>query len=366
LQQFAVFCALAEQFGPDWRAWPGEFRAPAAPAVAEFAREHAAEVRYHQWLQWLVAGQLARAAAALPLVHDLPVGFDPGGADAWIWQDLLAGQCSLGAPPDAFNPRGQDWQLPPLVPWKLRAARYEPFIETIRAALEYAAGLRIDHVMGLFRLYWIPAGAGPDQGTYVRYPADDLLGILALESQRSGAVVIGEDLGTVEPGVRERLAQRGILSSRLLWFEQQGPARWPFLAMAATSTHDLPTVAGLWTGADLAAQQSLGLPADEVMHRLRRRLARMIALSDQVPLERVIEQTYRLLGEALSAIILAALDDALAVCQRPNMPGTTSQWPNWRLALPGGLEALEAAELPRCIAQLLQRPVAERGQAPSP
>ena len=203
---------LVKQDGADWRAWPPEYRTPGGPAVHAFAAEHAAEVRYHQWLQWLLDVQLARAAAVLPIVQDLPVGFDPGGADAWVWQDLLAGECTIGAPPDAFNAQGQDWQLSPFVPEKLRAAAYEPFIQTIRAALRHAAGLRIDHVMGLFRLYWIPRGLSAAQGTYVRYPADDLMGIVALESHRAGAFIIGEDLGTVEPGVRERLARHCILS----------------------------------------------------------------------------------------------------------------------------------------------------------
>ena len=161
LVQFALYCALAERFGGDWRQWPAEHRRPTGPAACSFAGEHSAEIRFHQWLQWLLDRQFARASRTLPLVHDLPIGFDPGGADAWMWQDLLAKDCVVGAPPDAFNPRGQNWQLPAFVPWKLRAAAYEPFIQTIRAALRHAAGLRIDHVMGLFRLFWIPQGAEP-------------------------------------------------------------------------------------------------------------------------------------------------------------------------------------------------------------
>ena len=186
LAQFALYCALAQRFGGDWRRWPAEYRRPDGPAACGFANEHPAELRFHQWLQWQLDCQLARASRVLPLVHDLPIGFDPGGADAWIWQDLLAKDCEVGAPADAFNPRGQNWQLPAFVPWKLRAAAYEPFIQTIRAAVRHAIGLRIDHVMGLFRLFWIPQGAEPARGAYVRYPADDLLGIVALESRRAG------------------------------------------------------------------------------------------------------------------------------------------------------------------------------------
>jgi 4-alpha-glucanotransferase len=355
LEQFAVYCVLAEQFGDDWRTWPAEYRDPRGPAVHDFAKEHPAQIRYHQWLQWLLDEQLARAAEVLPIVQDLPIGFNPGGADAWIWQDLLATQCSVGAPPDAFNPAGQDWDLPPLVPWKLRAAAYEPFIQTIRASLRHASGLRIDHVMGLFRLYWIPKGHSPADGTYVRYPADDLMGIVALESHRRGAFVIGEDLGTVEPGVRERLAQRQILSFRVLWFEPERPPEYPYLAMATATTHDLPTIAGLWTGSDAAAQQALGLPVNDELAKLRRHYDELITLAADAPIDRVIEATYGLLGESPSAILLANLDDALAVPDRPNLPGTTTEWPNWRLALPGGLEALEAAELPRRIAKVLER-----------
>jgi 4-alpha-glucanotransferase len=353
LEQFAVYCALTEQFGDDWRTWPAEYRRPEGLAVREFAAGHVSEVGYHEWLQWLVDGQLARAAAVLPIVQDLPIGFHPGGADAWLWQDLLAKDCTVGAPPDAFNTRGQNWHLPAFVPWKLRAARYEPFIQTIRATLRHAAGLRIDHVMGLFRLYWIPHGCSPAQGAYVHYPADDLLGIVALESHRAGAVVVGEDLGTVAPGTRPRLARRNVLSVRLLWFEPRRPAEYPRLAMAMATTHDLPTLAGLWTGQDLAAQQAMDLQADGPLQNLRRHYGQLIDLPAEAPVERVIEETYRLLSQAPSAILLATLEDALAVVERPNVPGTTTQWPNWRLALPGGLEALEAAELPRRIAAVL-------------
>ena len=186
LERFATFCVLAENFGRDWRKWPEEFRRPDNAAVARFAAEHSGDVGYHAWLQWLLDRQLAEVSRAIPLLQDLPVGMDPGGADAWEWQDLLAPGMVVGAPPDEFNADGQDWQLPPFVPAKLRAAGYEPFIQTIRAALRHAGGLRIDHVMGLFRLWWIPAGQDPRKGWYVRYPADDLLGIVALESHRAG------------------------------------------------------------------------------------------------------------------------------------------------------------------------------------
>ena len=353
LAHFATFCALAEKFGPDWRKWPDEYRRPENTAVTRFATEHSSDVDYHAWLQWLLDRQLAEAARAIPIFQDLPIGMDPGGADAWEWQDLLAPEMVIGAPPDAFNADGQDWQLPPFAPAKLRAAAYEPFIQTIRAALRHAGGLRIDHVMGLFRLWWIPNGQHPRNGWYVRYPADDLLGIVALESHRAGAVVVGEDLGTVEPGVRQRLDLRRMLSCRLLWFEPRPPAEYPELAMASVTTHDLPTIAGLWSGADEAAQRSIGMTVGDEMHRLRDHLRQMLGVDGDAPVADVIERAYRRLAEAPSRIITATLEDAQAMPQRPNMPGTITQWPNWSLALPQEIETMIEAGLPRRIAKEL-------------
>ncbi len=355
LERFGTFCALSSQFGPDWRKWPDEYRRPASAAVARFAAEKSNEVSYHAWLQWLIDRQLIEASRAIPMFQDLPIGMDPGGADAWEWQDLLAQGMVVGAPPDAFNADGQDWQLPPFAPARLRAAAYEPFIQTIRAALRHAGGLRIDHVMGLFRLWWIQSGQHPRHGWYVRYPADDLLGIVALESHRAGAVIVGEDLGTVEPGVRQRLALRRMLSCRLLWFEPSAPAEYPDLAMASVTTHDLPTIAGLWSGADEAAQRSIGLTVGNEMRELRDHLRRMLGVETDAPVAEVIEAAYRRLAQAPSRIITATLEDAQAVEKRPNMPGTIDQWPNWSLALPQDIEAMVEAELPRRIAKALTR-----------
>jgi 4-alpha-glucanotransferase len=244
--------------------------------------------------------------------------------------------------------------LPPFVPHRLRAAGYRPFVETVRAALRHAGGLRIDHVMGLFRLFWVPEGLPPARGAFVRYPAGDLLGIVALESQRAGAFVVGEDLGTVEEGVRETLAARGILSYRCMWIETEPPARYPELSLAAVTTHDLPTIAGLWTGVDLKAQQAIGLePNVEGMDEIRARLARMAGLDDDAPVERAVEGAHDLLGGAASRVVTATLDDALAVPERPNMPATTTRWPNWSLALPAPLEQIESLPLPLSVATRL-------------
>ena len=351
LQQFGSFCVLAERFGPDWRQWPAEYQRAEDAAVARFAEEHRCQVRYHQWLQWLLDEQLAQAAREISLVQDLSIGIDPGGADAWVWRDLLAEGCSVGAPPDLYNTQGQDWGLPPFVPHKLRQAGYEPMVQTLRAALRHAGGLRIDHVLGLFRLYWIPSGFGAARGAFVRYRADELLAIVALESVRAGAFVVGEDLGTVEEGVREQLAAHQVLSYRVLWFEDEPPSAYPRLSMAAATTHDLPTVAGLWSGHDLAAQHSLGLaPNDAALKELRNKLASLADLDETSRMDMVIESTYRLLSTSRSMLVTASLDDALAVTERPNMPNTIDQWPNWSLALPGGLEALESSPLAAKIA----------------
>jgi 4-alpha-glucanotransferase len=356
LREFAVFCALAEHHGGGWPAWPAEHRRPDAPGVWRFAEARADRVRFHRWLQWLGDRQLAAAAAEIPVMQDLPIGVDPGGADAWAWQDLLADGASVGAPSDLYNQRGQDWGLPPFIPHRLRGAAYEPFVQTIRAALRHAGGLRIDHVMGLFRLFWVVRGWSPAEGAFVHYPADDLLAIVALESARARAVIVGEDLGTVAPGVRETLARHRVLSYRLLWFEPDPPARYPELALAAVTTHDLPTIAGLWSRSDVAAQRRLGLePNESGFEAIREHLRALAGLAEDAPVGTVIERTHRLLAQAPSALVTATLDDALGVPERPNMPSTTSEWPNWSIALPVDLATLETTPLARTIAAELGR-----------
>jgi 4-alpha-glucanotransferase len=246
--------------------------------------------------------------------------------------------------------------LPPFVPHRLAADGYTPFIETIRAGLRHAGGLRIDHVMGLFRLFWIPKGLTPAEGAYIRYPADDLLAIVALESQRAGAIIVGEDLGTVEAGVRERLAEQAILSYRVMWFQPEPPEKYPELALAAVTTHDLPTIAGLWTGADVEAQAAIGRePNRAAFGEMRERLRQMIDVNGDAPVPEVIERTHDRLAQAPSIVVTATLDDALAVPERPNMPGTVTEWPNWAIALPLPLEAIEGERLPQVIAGTLAR-----------
>jgi len=357
LDRFATFCALAEHHKSGWHAWPAAYRHPDAPAVSQFAREHSSRVRFHKWLQWLVKNQMERCSPHLAMMQDLPIGVDPDGADAWAWQDVSAQEVGVGAPPDEFNTQGQSWGLPPFVPHKLRAAAYGPFIQTLRGAFQNSGGLRIDHVMGLFRLFWVPNGMSAAKGTYVRYNADEMLAILALESQRAKAYVVGEDLGTVEESARDKLAEHKVMSYRLLWFEKQEPETYPQEALAAVTTHDLPTIAGLWSGSDLARQRELGLkPNEESTSEIHERLQRMAGLEAHSEIDDVITGAYRVLARAPSRILTAALEDAEAVEERPNMPATTpDQNPNWSTALPRPIEDLMASKLPHRIAAQLNR-----------
>jgi 4-alpha-glucanotransferase len=356
LTGFATHCALTERHPGAWVDWPEEYRRPDSPAVARFAVEHAERVGYHAWLQWLTETQLAAAGAGLDLMQDLAVGVDPGGADAWLWQDTMALGMRVGAPPDDFNRKGQDWSLPPFDPWRLRLAAYEPWIRTVRAGLRAAGGIRVDHVMGLFRLFWIPVGATPAEGAYVRYRHDEMLDILALESHRAGAYIVGEDLGTVEDFCRHELFGRGVLSYRLLWFEPHRPPEFPVQALAAVTTHDLPTVAGMWTGADLAEQHALGLdPNEDGARAIRDKLADWSGSPDGAAAADVVVNTHRLLAQAPSMILTATLDDVAVVEERPNMPGTVDERPNWSIALPVPLEELEQSPTAAAVAEALRR-----------
>ncbi|MBX3746881.1 MAG: 4-alpha-glucanotransferase [Verrucomicrobiae bacterium] len=355
LRRFAVFNALSERWGGGWSRWPEACRRPDSAAVSRFADEEAPRVAFHQWLQWLLDEQLGRAATALPLMLDVPIGVGRDGFDAWLWQDVLALDVAVGVPPDEYNTQGQNWGLPPYIPHRLRRAGYGPWRQTLRAMLRQAGGLRVDHVMGLFRLYWIPGGASPADGGYVRYAADEMLAVLAIESRRAGAVVVGEDLGMVERGVRPRLRRANVLSYRLLWFERGRPETYPEEAMAAITTHDLFTVAGLWTGSDLKEQEALGLrPNGAGMRSIRRRVARWAGLGDGAGAGEAVVAAHRLLRGAPCRLLTATLDDALGVEERPNLPGTVHERPNWRLALPRPLEALERHPLVRAVAETMR------------
>ena len=356
LTKFAVFCGLVQRFGSDWSTWPSGYRHPFSLDVARFAQENSETIRFYKWIQWLLDVQMARAGEPLSLMQDLPIGVDPKGADAWVWQDSLALGATVGAPPDEFNTKGQNWGLPPFIPHRLRETAYRPFRQTIRATLRHSGGLRVDHIMGLFRLFWIPESADASHGGYVRYPAEELLAILSLESLRARAFVVGEDLGTVEKGVTEQLAAHRIMSYKVLWFEASPPSEYPEMALAAVTTHDLPTIAGLWSGSDLEAQRKLGLnPNEQGTLEILGRLRKLTRTTHRAKPHEVIVKTYRSLSTAPSAVVTASLEDGLAVETRPNMPGTIDEWPNWSIPLPEPLEEIEQNPLIAEIARTLSR-----------
>jgi 4-alpha-glucanotransferase len=344
LLDYATFNAITEVHGPAWRSWPAELRHPRNEGVAATRNQFADRIAFHHWLQFHLDRQLARASREIGLIADVPVGFAADGCDAWRWQDLLADGMRVGAPPDFFFPDGQDWGMPPFDPWKLRKAHYEPFIETMRSTAKHADGLRLDHVMGLFRLFWIPPGAHASGGAYVRYAASEMLAILALESRRAHTYIVGEDLGLVEPTMRSRLRQRGVLSYRLLWFEETPPGKWPRESVAAIGTHDLPSVAGIWNYTE----------PDERQHHLRRHLVETTGLADGTPAVEVAVAAYQKLAHARSRIAIASFEDALGVDERPNQPGTTTERPNWRLAIPKSLEEIEHDDGVQRIAQAMR------------
>lgn len=355
LDLYACFCVLSERHSGPWSIWPDAYRSPDSPAVARFAAEHFTRVNFHRWLQWLLDEQLRHAARPMTLVHDVAVGFAPDGADAWLWQDVLARGACIGAPPDVFNATGQAWGLPPFDPHRLRAAGYAPLIATLRASMRHGGGVRIDHAMGLFRLWWVPASSDPSEGAYVRYPAREMLDIVALESARARCLVIGEDLGTVGAGVRPELRRRRILSYRIAWFEPAPPRRYPVEALAALTTHDLPTVAGVWSGDDEREMAAYGVTsAPGAAQMLRRRLVDLSRLSEAAPVSDVVEAAYAALSAAPSRLVVASLDDAALSPRRPNLPGAVGR-DNWSIPLPRTLEQLRRDSLPRRVGAALAR-----------
>jgi 4-alpha-glucanotransferase len=354
----ATFMALSEVHRDAWQRWPEDVRTPFGAGVERFKRENHGRVRFHQWLQWLLDRQLAAASVEVSVVHDLAIGVDPKGADAWLWQDVFATGTTIGAPADDYAPDGQGWGVLAFDPSRLKAARYEPFIQTVRSSLRHAGGMRFDHVMGLWRLFWVPDGTAPSDGAYVRYPSSELLDILALESHRAGSFVIGEDLGTVEPVVRDEMAERNMLSYKVLWFEDGPPSTYPRLSLATPNNHDLPTTAGLWTDKDSDLQREMGLePNESFMSATREKLASVLDVTSTATTTEVVDRSYDLLASAGSAIVTASLEDALEVVERYNQPGTSGEW-NWSAALPLSLDEIELHPRPREIADKLSRRVA--------
>ncbi len=363
LIDFATWSVLAEQYGPDARRWPEPFRDPRSAEVRQFVDDHAPDLEFTCWLQWQCDEQLARVqddarrfGMRLGVLHDLAVGVHPGGADAWRLRDSYAAGITVGAPPDAYNQLGQDWNQPPWRPDRLAAGGYKPFREMVAALLRHAGGVRVDHVIGLFRLWWIPSGGGPKEGTYVRYDHEALVGILALEAERAGAVVIGEDLGTVEPAARDVLRERGILGTSILWFERDYAAdtplpaeRWRTACLASVTTHDLPPTAAYLRGDHVRLRDRLGLlertVAEELGDARAERESWLAELRDRGQLradqerageegeEAVIAALHRFLGRTPAVLRAVALPDLVGDRRVQNQPGTIDEHPNWRMPL---------------------------------
>jgi (1->4)-alpha-D-glucan 1-alpha-D-glucosylmutase len=364
LKNFSLYQALTDHEGKrNWRRWPVNLQRPDTPAVAAFARKHHQDLAFHQYVQWLAAGQreevyeeATQAGLPFSLYQDLALGAAPGGSETWGYPGLFASGAAIGSPPDAFNLKGQDWGLPPLIPRRLEESGYRLFIDTLRANLPPGGILRLDHVMGLFRLYWIPEGLGPQDGSYVRYPAQDLLGLLTLESQRRRTLVIGEDLGTVAPSIRRELARARIFSYRVFFFERKGkedhnfaaPEEYPRQALACATTHDLPTLTGYWEGRDLDLRSKLNLyptpqlAEQDAASRATDRLLLVEALVEQGLLppdynpppdycpEELRRAVLAYLGRSRAALLEVRLEDVLGLTAQQNLPGTIDQHPNWR------------------------------------
>jgi len=357
LERFATFCALAEVHHVPFWEWPPGLRDPRNPDVGRWTQAHADHVDLHSWLQLLCEDQLtaaqdhARAAGmAIGVIHDLAVGVDAAGADVWSLPDEITRRMSVGAPPDAFNQQGQNWGQAPLLPDPLRANGYRTLRELLRAALRAGGGVRIDHILGLSRLYWIPRDRPATEGTYVQYPADEQFAVLALEAHRADAIVVGEDLGTVDDRIRHLMHRRGVAKSAVLFFEhtREGDrlpaAQYPRTALASVTTHDLPTAVGFWEGSALEVRAELGLLTG-TREAERRRLAH-----EQESLLRLLiahgclddaragswDRTvamHRFLAGTPTLLVAATLWDAIGDPRQPNMPGTTDEYPNWRLPL---------------------------------
>jgi 4-alpha-glucanotransferase len=379
LRQFATFCALAERYGGQYGQWPESLRHPDAPEVAAARTALAPRVAFHGWLQQQLQHQLAATrdaarAAGITVVHDLAVGCDPEGADAWAWADVLGRGVRVGAPPDAFSQQGQDWGLPPWRPDRLAATGYAAYRNLLSALLRQADGLRIDHVAGLWRVWWVPPGESAARGTYVHYDAEVMLAVLTLEAHRAGAMVIGEDLGTVEKEVTDGLIERNMLSCSVLWFTRdydapgsplQPPQQWPEQSVATVSTHDLPTLVGFLRGEHVRARAELGLlddvPAEEAKAATER--GQLIELLREQGLvtgaepgeDELVLAVHALLARARSRLVLVAPYDVIGETRQPNLPGTVDTYPNWRMPLPLSLEDMRTDPRIRAVTALLDR-----------
>ncbi|KGN43097.1 4-alpha-glucanotransferase [Knoellia aerolata] len=366
LATFATWCALADRHGLPWSQWPSEYHDPTSPAVAEFTKSQEDLVRFHMWLQWLLDRQLGEvqreataAGMSLGVIHDLAVGVSPGGADSWGLADALALGVTVGAPPDQFNQLGQNWSQPPWHPERLAELGYAPFRDMVRTVLRDSGGVRVDHVIGLFRLWWIPKGLTPADGTYVTYDHEALIGILCLEAQRAGAVVIGEDLGVVPANARDYLHERGVLGTSIMWFETTDgaptpPERYRELCLSSVTTHDLPPTAGFLALEHVDIRERLGLLTrpvaeeraveEQSIAQVRDALVARGWLEPGAGVPSVMEAMHRWLGHTPSALLAISLADAVGDRRAINQPGTADEYPNWRLPLTGPDGALVSLE----------------------
>ena len=382
LEKHALFLALSEYLlnehkAAAWPEWPEEYRSPESAAVETFRRNNHKRILFFAYLQWLIETQMAEVSAAasaadmpVGLYGDLAIGAVDSGSDGWMYQDVLAEQATVGAPPDDFNANGQDWGFPPMIPDKLRESGYDLFIRTIRKNMQHMGALRIDHAPGLFRLFWIPKGMGAADGAYVRCNQEDLLRIIALESVRNRTLVIGEDLGTITDEMRRTLQHFGILSYRLFYFERNypdpaflPPERYPAMALSAITTHDLPTVYGYWSGRDLDVKKQIGIISDEAQYarqksdreRDRKLILQALQARDILPGPLSVDPSripamtpelcraiYRYLSVSPSKLVLVSLDDIVAAMDQQNLPGTVSEYPNWMQKIPLLLEEMMA------------------------
>ncbi len=387
LRGFAAFEAMSEAYrGQDWRQWPQALRDPDSPGVEAFAQANARRVRFHQYLQWLCDQQLAAAAdqargLSVGLARDLAVGAAPDGAEVWAHARLLASGVSIGAPPDLLGPQGQVWALPPMDPHRMIEDHCAAMRDLFAANMRHAGALRIDHVLGLSRLFWVPDGAPGSDGAYVAAPLEPLLAELALESHRAQCMIIGEDLGTVPPGLRETLGAQGVLSYRVLPFERDGsryrpPAAYPPLAFACAATHDLPPLAGWWEGLDIAEREHLGLfDAAEAEHARQALAQDKQALVEALTGAGVLDQAppfdgplplamaqaiHAFVGKTPSLLAVAQVEDLAGERQAVNLPGTNMERPNWRRRVGAPIETLFDSQLAQAVLDALRH---ERLQA---
>lgn len=363
LDQHALFDALHTAFGDGWQSWPAAYHDPSSEAVTRFAAEHARDVAFFAFLQWLTDQGLAAAqraardsGMAIGLIADLAVGMDPGGSHGWSRRDELLVGLSIGAPPDPLGPEGQNWGITALDPFALQRTGFRPFIETMRAALSHAGGIRIDHALGLDRLWVVPEGGSAGDGAYLTMPGETLKRIIAIEAHRAGAIVIAEDLGTVPPGFRDDLARRGMLGMRVLPFERDArgefvsPRRWDGAAVAMTGTHDTPTLAGWWRGRDIDWRRRLGRyadPSDELAQRATRAserasLWRAIDGPGTAPEAPPVDAIIEAVATAPAGLAVLPLEDLVGIEEQPNIPGTIDEHPNWRRRMPDSTAGLLA------------------------